>query len=330
MPRNGRPVVDFHAHMLDVEVHKSAHNKTVLTGYGAKPGAGTQSNNPGAYQRMIDPKEQLADMDRLGIDVNVISASTVIQGTAWADAATALALDRHSNDRVAEWVAQHPGRYVSSFTLPLQDVGRSLKELERCATELKIPVANMCAHYDGVYLGEARYAPFWEAVNALGTVVWIHPDGIRDLWFQQYGMWNSIGQSIEEVKVMTSIVYGGVVEKYPGIRIVMAHGGGYFPHNMGRLDRNVTNRPDSMQNIKKKPSEYLRAFYYDTCLYDTSILAALIKVVGAERVVMGSDYPVGEADPVGFVERCPGITKAEVDMITGGTAAKILGLNVAA
>jgi aminocarboxymuconate-semialdehyde decarboxylase len=326
MPRNGHPIVDFHSHMLEVEVHKAAHNKTVLTGYGAKPGAGTQSNNPETYKRMIDPAAQVADMDRLGIDVNVISASTVIQGTAWADPQTALDLDRRSNDRVAEWAALYPGRYVGSFTLPLQDVDRSLKELERCVKQLKIPVANMCAHYGGVYLGEEHFAPFWEAVNDLGTVVWVHPDGIRDLWFQQYGMWNSIGQSIEEVKVMTSMVYGGVVEKYPGIKIVMAHGGGYFPHNMGRLDRNVTNRPDSMKNITKKPSAYLRSFYYDTCLYNDDILAALIKAVGADRVVMGSDYPVGEADPIGFIERCPGITKAEVDMIVGGTAAKILGL----
>jgi aminocarboxymuconate-semialdehyde decarboxylase len=326
MPRNGRPIIDFHAHMLDVDVHKAAQNKTVLTGYGAIPGAGTQSNNPATYQRMTDPKAQLADMDRLGIDVNVISSGTVIQGTAWADAATALELDRRCNDRVADWAAQHPGRYAGSFTLPMQDVDRSLKEMERCVKELKITVANMCAQYEGVYLGEERHAPFWEAANELGVVVWIHPDGIRDLWFQRYGMWNSIGQSIEEVKVMTSIVYGGIPENYPDIPIVMAHGGGYFPHNMGRLDRNVTNRPDSMKNIKKKPSEYLRAFYYDTCLYDTSILAALIRIVGADRIVMGSDYPVGDADPVGFVERCPGITADEVAIITGGTAAKLLGL----
>jgi aminocarboxymuconate-semialdehyde decarboxylase len=106
----------------------------------------------------------------------------------------------------------------------------------------------------------------------------------------------------------------------------MAHGGGYFPHNMGRLDRNVTNRPDSMKNISKPPSEYLRAFYYDTCLYHTSILAALIRIVGADRIVMGSDYPVGEVDPIGFVERCPGISRAEIDAIVGGNAAMILGL----
>jgi aminocarboxymuconate-semialdehyde decarboxylase len=328
MPSGTRPIIDFHAHMLEVEVHKAAHNKTVLTGYGAKPGAGTQSNNPETYRRMTDPAAQLADMDRLGIDVNVVSASTVIQGTAWADVATALDLDRRSNDRMAQWMAEFPGRFVGSFTLPMQDVDGALKEMERCVKDLGLRVANMCAQYEGVYLGEERHAPFWEAADDLGVVVWIHPDGIRDLWFQRYGMWNSIGQSIEEVKVMTSMVYGGVVETYPDIPIVMAHGGGYFPHNMGRLDRNVTNRPDSMQNITRKPSEYLRSFYYDTCLYNDDILAALIKAVGADRIVMGSDYPVGEADPVGFVERCPGITADEVAMITGGTAATILGVSV--
>jgi aminocarboxymuconate-semialdehyde decarboxylase len=326
MPAGKRPIIDFHAHMLEPEVHKRAHNKTVLTGYGKIPGAGTQSNNPATYQRMTEPAAQVADMDRLGVDMNVISASTVIQGTAWADAATQRELDRRSNDRIAEWSALHPGRFVGSFTLPMKDIDGALKEKERCVRELKIPIANMCAQYDGIYLGDPGLAAFWEAANDLGAIVWVHPDGNRDLWFQQYGMWNSIGQSIEEVKVMTSMIYGGVPEKYPGIPIVMAHGGGYFPHNMGRLDRNVTNRPDSMKNISKKPSEYLRSFYYDTCLYDRSILTALIKVVGADRVVMGSDYPVGETDPVGFVAGCPGLTEAEIAMINGGTAAKLLGL----
>ena len=326
MPRGSHPIIDFHAHMLEPEVHKAAHNKTVLTGYGARPTAGTQSVNPTTYGRMIDPAQQVADMDRLGIDTYVISASTVIQGTAWADAATALDLDRRSNDRVAEWCVKYPGRFVGSFSLPMQDVDNGIKEMERCVRELKIPVANMCAQYEGAYLGDPRHMPFWEAANDLGVVVWIHPDGNRDLWFQDYGMWNSIGQSIEEVKVMTSMIYGGVPEKYPNVPIVMAHGGGYFPHNMGRLDRNVTNRPDSMKNITRKPSEYLRAFYYDTCLYDRSILTALVKVVGADRVVMGSDYPVGETDPVGFVAGCPGLSDAEIAMITGGNAAKILGM----
>lgn len=326
MPRHGVPVIDFHCHMLEEEVLRQSHNKTVLTGFGAFPGAATQANNAETHRRMIDPAAQIADMDRLGIDVNVISASTVIQSTAWADPATALALERRSNDRVAQWCAQYPGRFVGSFTLPMRDLDASLKEMERCVRDLGLPVANLCAQYDGVYLGEERFMPFWEAVRDLGVVAWVHPDGTRDLWFQTYGMWNSIGQSIEEVKVMTSMIYGGVVERYPELRIVMAHGGGYFPHNLGRLDRNVTNRPDSMKNISKKPSAYLRSFYYDTCLYDPSVLAALIRIVGADRIVMGSDYPVGEADPIGFIERCPGVGATEAAMMLGGTAARLLGL----
>jgi aminocarboxymuconate-semialdehyde decarboxylase len=228
--------------------------------------------------------------------------------------------------RVAEWCALHSNRFVGSFTLPLQDVDLSLKELDRAVTRLGLRVANLCAQYQGAYLGDARYRPFWDAANALDVVVWIHPDGVRDLWFQKFGMWNSIGQSIEEVKVMASIIYEGIVETYPALKIVMAHGGGYFPHYMGRMDRNVTNRPDSMKNITRKPSDYLRAFYYDTCVYDPEVLAALIRRVGADRLVMGSDYPVGDNDPVASVKATPGIAESDVAQITGGTAARLLGL----
>jgi aminocarboxymuconate-semialdehyde decarboxylase len=191
---------------------------------------------------------------------------------------------------------------------------------------LGLRVANLCTQYQDVYIGGSRYRPFWEAANELDIVVWIHPDGARDLWFQKFGMWNSIGQSIEEVKVMASIIYGGVVVMFPNLKIVMSHGGGYFPHNMGRMDCNVTNRPDSMKNITRKPSEYLRSFYYDTCLFDPVVLETLIERVGADRVVMGSDYPVGESDLIGFIENCPGISKTDAAMITGGTAARLLGL----
>ena len=138
--------------------------------------------------------------------------------------------------------------------------------------------------------------------------------------------WNSIGQSIEEAKVMASLIYEGIVEAFPGLKIVMSHGGGYFPHYMGRMDRNVSNRPDSMANIKRKPSEYLRSFYYDTCVFDPAVLTALAQRVGADRLVMGSDYPVGEFDPKGFVQACPELRGEQAAMIVGGSAAKLLGL----
>ena len=110
--------------------------------------------------------------------------------------------------------------------------------------------------------------------------MWIHPEGVRDAWFQRYALWNSAGQSIEATKVMASLVYEGVMHRFPGVKIVMAHGGGYFPHYLGRMDRNTGNRPDTVKNMGgKKPSDFLRSFHYDTCVYDPEVL----KVLG-ERV----------------------------------------------
>jgi aminocarboxymuconate-semialdehyde decarboxylase len=325
--RNGVPVIDFHAHMLDEAVLRRSAGKTVLSGFGSNPRRGPGGPSDATFQKMLDPRRQIEDMDRLGIDVGVVSSATVIQGTSWADPQTDLSLCRRCNDRIAEWVAKYPDRFVGSFTLPLQDIDLALAELERAVKQLGLRVANLCTQYRDLYIGDPLYRPFWEVANAHGLVIWIHPDGVRDLWFQKFALWNSIGQSIEEAKAMASLIYEGVVERFPGLKIVIAHGGGYFPHYMGRMDRNVTNFPASMANISRKPSAYLRSFYYDTCLYDPSVLSALIACVGVDRLVMGSDYPVGETDPIGFVKNRPGILPTEKAMILGGTAAALLGLS---
>jgi aminocarboxymuconate-semialdehyde decarboxylase len=319
-------IIDFHAHMLEAEVLRQSTGKTVLSGFGHNAHGGTQAVNETTFGKMLDPARQLEDMDRRGIDTNVVSSATVIQGTSWADPQTDLELSKRCNDRMAEWIVKYPSRFIGSFALPLQEVPLAIGEMERCVKQLGLRVANLCTQYHGAYIGEPRYRPFWEATNELGVIVWIHPDGVRDLWFQKFGMWNSIGQSIEEAKVMASLIYEGVMETFPNLKIVLSHGGGYFPHNTGRLDRNVKNRPDSMKNITRKPSEYLRSFYYDTCLFDPSLLAALITQVGADRLVMGSDYPVGETDPVGFVRECPTLSQEQAQMIMGGTAANLLAL----
>jgi aminocarboxymuconate-semialdehyde decarboxylase len=322
-----RPTIDFHAHMLEGEVLRRSVGKTVVSGYGTNLHGGPRAANESTFQKMLDPQSQIEEMDRRGIDINVISSATVIQGTSWAEAQTDLALSQRCNDRAAEWAVKYPGRFIGTFTLPLQDVDLALREMDRAVTQLSMRVVNLCTQYCDVYIGDPRYQPFWEAAAGLGIVAWIHPDGPRDLWYQKFGMWNSIGQSIEEVKVMTSLIYEGVMDRFPSLKIVISHGGGYFPHNLGRMDRNVTNFPESMKNISRKPSDYLRSFYYDTCVYDPSVLFALVQCVGPDRLVMGSDCPVGESDPIGFIKKCPGISEAEALMITGKTAAQILGLS---
>jgi aminocarboxymuconate-semialdehyde decarboxylase len=139
-------------------------------------------------------------------------------------------------------------------------------------------------------------------------------------------MWNSIGQSIEEVRVMTSLIYEGALERRPGLKIVMAHGGGYMPHYMGRLDRNAEDKPATMANISQKPSAYLRRFHYDSCVYDPRTLELLVERVGIDRIVMGGDYPVASQDPVALLESIPSFTPENIAAIAGLNAAKLLGV----
>jgi aminocarboxymuconate-semialdehyde decarboxylase len=186
-----RPTIDFHAHMLDGEVLRRSAGKTVLSGYGTNPYGQPRAANESTFQKMLDPRSQIEDMDRRGIDIHVVSSATVVQGTSWAEAQTDLALSQRCNDRVAEWVVKYPGRFIGCFTLPLQDIGFALRELDRAVTQLGMRVVNLCTQYCDVYIGDPRYELFWETAAALGIVAWIHPDGPRDLWFQKFGMWNS-------------------------------------------------------------------------------------------------------------------------------------------
>lgn len=324
------PVIDFHAHMLEPEVFKASTNKTVFTGFGATPAAAPRPGAQTLMARMFDPAAEIEDMDTRGIDLAVVSASTVLQGTSWADPATDLALCRRCNDQAAAWVALHPTRFVGSAVLPLQDPALAMGELARCVDELGLTVANVSSSYRGVYIGDPLYHPFWAAVAERAITVWIHPEGVADPWFQRYALWNSAGQSIEETRAMTSLIYEGVMHRHPDLKVVMAHGGGYFPHYMGRMDRNTANRPDTVRNTGgRTPSDFLRSFHYDTCVYDPQVLRVLLERVGADRLVMGSDYPVGEKDPVGWL-RAAGVGGDDLAAIAGGNAARLLGIARAA
>jgi aminocarboxymuconate-semialdehyde decarboxylase len=321
-------VVDFHSHILEPYVQKMAAGRTVTSGFGAQA---EMPRPPGSrreqwFRQMMEPEAQIEGMSKMGVDMSVISSSTVIQWTGWASPQTQLELDRRINDMIADWVRRFPDRFVGCFSLPLKDLHLAIPEMERAVKQLGMRVANLPASVEGVYLGEPRFRPFWEAANDLGVIAFIHPDGVNDPWFQKYSLWNSVGQPIEEAKVMSSLIYEGVLEHFPGVTIVMAHGGGYMPHYHGRLDRNVTNRPDTMANIKHPPGWYLKRFYYDTCLYDPTTLDALVAKVGADRILLGSDFPVGETDPVGFLRQGKSIDDRAFAQISGETACAILGI----
>ncbi len=316
-------IIDFHVHVLEPSVFEATRDKNVFTGFGTRPPP--KFGRGSILREMTVAEAQVERMQRAGIDRSVLSASTVLQGSSWADAATDYDLCRRTNDFIADWVARFPEKFVGSFVLPLQDEGSSLREMDRCAGELGMRVVQLPAHVGGDYLGEQKLRPIWRDILHRDIVAFVHPEGVTDLWFQKYRMWNSIGQPIEEAKCITSIIYEGLLEELSGLKIVLAHGGGMLPHNMGRLDRNVEHMPETMENITRKPSDYLRSFYFDTCLYDPTIAENLIRRVGADRLIMGSDFPVGEMDPLGFIDALA-ISDLDRAKIKGDLAVRLLGL----
>jgi aminocarboxymuconate-semialdehyde decarboxylase len=321
--------IDFHTHILHPDLMVQAEDKVVITGFGMRP---AQPRLPGSrrdvnYGVMLDPARHVAAMDRRGVDKHVISSSTVIQGTYWSSADEEPALCRIMNDTMGLWVAAYPDRFEGSLVLPLQNLNASLGELERCCDRYGFKVINAPASVNGRYLGEPHFDALWRLVEQHELIVFIHPDGVRDPWFQRYSLWNSIGQPFEEMKLISSLIYEGTLDRFRDATIIVAHGGGYAPLYMGRLDRNVTNMPESARNITGLPSDYLGRLYYDACVYDPKTLVRLIETVGAERVLMGSDFPVGDPSPFHLLDQLPGLPPDSREAIVGKTAARLLRLN---
>ncbi|MCC6474690.1 MAG: amidohydrolase [Burkholderiales bacterium] len=311
--------LDFHAHFLHPGVYERCAPHSVATCFGTQP---LTSKGP-RFERLIDPHLQILDMDAQGIAASVISSADVVQSRSWAEPAEEALLAAQVNDMAADWVARFPGRFIGSAVVPLGDMRLAMRELER-ALAMGLRIVNLPSNHRGQYLGESRYAELWAAVHERGLVAFIHPDGVRDPWFQEYALWNSIGQSIEEVKVMSSLIYEGVLERHRGVKTVMAHGGGYMPYYMGRLDRNVAFRPSTARNLSKLPSEYLADFHYDSCVYDPRTLENLVERVGAQRVVLGGDDPFADVTALALLESAARLSDEQRGWIAGGTAARLL------
>jgi aminocarboxymuconate-semialdehyde decarboxylase len=206
----------------------------------------------------------------------------------------------------------------------MQDINLALAEMDYAVSKLGLRIANVSSNTGGVYLGDPIFRPFWDAAQQLRIPVFIHPHGIVDPHFQKYALWNGVGQPIEETLVMASLIYEGIFDAFPDITVIIAHGGGYLPYYTGRLDRNASHHPVSAQNLTRLPSEYLQFFYYDSCVYDPTILEALIRRIGAQRILLGSDYPFGEDDPVGVIRKNPSISRGDQENILSKTPAAIL------
>lgn len=300
--------IDFHAHIVVPEVFEVTSAYALVLAPARDPSRPeaerqrTRDAQVGVVGRMSDVRNRLARMDEMHVARQILSPSLVHQSTGMLEREDSRRLERLSNDRVAEMVASAPDRFVGLGSVPLQEPDLAVMELRHCRRDLGLRGVAISTFAGGREIGHPDLHAFWREAADLGAIVYVHPAGNRDPRFLPYALWNSVGQSLEETMAIASLIYEGVLERFPSLKICISHGGGYMPHNMGRIDRNWLEKPATRVHMKRPPGDYLRMLWFDSCVYDNDILRNVVAKVGRDRVVLGSDYPVGDKQPVKTIE----------------------------
>jgi aminocarboxymuconate-semialdehyde decarboxylase len=273
----------------------------------------------------IDLDARLAEMDRQGVEVHVLSLTQPM--VYWADDELGLELSMAFNDAISAAHVRHPERLFGFACLPLQNTKLALQELERVA---KLPGIR------GVYaatvvrdrdLSDPSFFPVYERLQALGLPLFLHPMMVNNERMKQFYLINTCGNPFETALAASHLIYGGVLDAFPTLEVSLPHAGGALPILRGRLDRCYQIRPEC-QHLPRPPSAYLKRFTYDTISYDAKVLQDLVDLVGADRVMMGSDYcfDIAYEEPVKIVTAMETLDDEQKRMILGGNAARLLRL----
>lgn len=292
-----------------------------------------------------DPERRLEDCDRQKISMQVLSTVPVMFSY-WAKPHDALDLSRRLNDHIAEVVRAHPKRFAGLATVPLQDPDLAAQELERCVRELGLRGAQIGTHVDAnphfgrvdtLNLDNASLQPVWNAAEQLGAAIFVHPwDMLGKERMPKYWLPWLVGMPAETSLAVCSMIFGGVFERFPKLRVAFAHGGGAFPFTVGRIEHAFHVRPDlCATDNKANPKSYLpdgdrpARFYVDSLVHDPDALKLLIQLFGAQRVALGSDYPfpLGETQPGKLIESMKDLSPKEKAQLLNGTAREFLGLS---
>ncbi len=274
---------------------------------------------------MTDVAQRLADMDRVGIDVEVLSLSTpnvfFVEGKAQSDVA------RLVNDAYAELIAKHPGRFKGFASIPMDDPDAASRELHRAIDDLGLNGVILLSNIRGRPLTDPRYRPFFAEADRLKLCVFIHPMlPARAEAFREYVLGPIVGFPFDTSLAVARLCYDGVFREFPNIRWIVAHAGGAIPYLMERLDNGWRDFAECRAKIDELPSVYLRRLYYDTVTFSPHTLTLLRSTVGADHLVLGSDYP----HLLGSIERSVSsiesvaISRAEKDWITSGAALAVM------
>ena len=240
-----------------------------------------------------------------------------------------LRISRIQNEALARIAQQHGGRVFALGTVPLQAPDLAADELHEIMREPGLCGVEVAASVNGEYLGADRFEPFWEAAEAIGAIVFIHPTtrGFNLPVMNDFYLWNTVGNPLETAVTAAHLVMAGVLERHPCLKIILAHGGGAILALRGRLRHAHAFQPQARARLTENPEDSLKRLYYDSLTHDPHLLRALIEYVGEERVLLGSDYPfdMGDDDAVGSIRRL-GLTPDAEDMILHRNAARLFDM----
>jgi len=275
------------------------------------------------------PQRRIQDCDQAGVTVQVLSTVPVMFSY-WAKPADAHDLSQLLNDHLAEVVRAHPDRFTGLATLPMQDSALAIAELERCVRDLNLPGVQIGTNVNGRNLDHPAVVEVLEAAEQLDAAVFVHPWEMlaRERMTKYWLPW-LVGMPAETALAICCVLFGGVLDRLPRLRLGFAHGGGAFPGIVGRIQQGFTVRPDlCAADTKNDPRSYLGRFYVDALTHDAEALRHLIRLVGPKRVALGSDYPfpLGEARPGELIESMDDLSPGTKDRLLAGTALEFLGL----
>lgn len=280
--------------------------------------------------KFTDGAVRIADMDLQGVDMQVLSIAPP-QYYYWLEAGMASHVAGIENERIAEMVNEAPDRFVGIATLPMNHPDRAVSEMRRVRSDLGFNGFEVNADVNGGDLDDRRYDPIWAAAEEMGMLVVLHPHGWTEpMRMDDYYLMNVVCMPLASTVAVSRMILGGVWERFPGLRMLVVHGGGYLPFYFARTDHAYRFRPEARRHISRLPSEYLHVLYFDTTVFRPEEVEYLVSEYGADRVLMGTDYPfdMGPTDPLAFLAKTH-LTEDEHRLIVGGNAARLLGIGSA-
>ena len=279
-----------------------------------------------AHDKYHDAETRIRDMDSMGIDVQLV-ALTPFQYFYWVDADLALRVTSAQNQRIAELVDSHPTRFVGVGTLPLGHPEQAVDEAAR-VVDLGFPAVQIGADVTGTDLDDPRFDPVWAAIEELGLVVILHPAGYTEARrLTDYYLVNVIGMPLATTVAVSRMILGGVFQRFPLLKVLLVHGGGYLAFYAARTDHAFRHRPELRAHIDRLPSEYLANLYFDTTVFDPEMVRHLVARYGVERVLLGTDYPfdMGLTDPLALIAET-GLDRNDQQLIAGVNASRLFGI----